>query len=77
MLAEAAPLPLESTLPPLITTKQAARLANCGERTLWRWSRAGIAPAPLKIGGTVRYSRHSILEWIADGCPAAEMEVTP
>ena len=68
--------PLERTLPPLLTTAQAAQLATAGERTWWRWSRAGIAPAPLKIGGAVRYRRDELLAWIADGCPAVEIEPT-
>lgn len=44
------------TLPPaqlLLTTKEAASLCGIGVRTLWRWSRSGIAPAPIKIGGSV------------------------
>jgi excisionase family DNA binding protein len=69
-------LTLESTLPPLLTTPQAAKLIGCGERTLWRWSRSGIAPAPVKIGGTIRYRRDELLEWIANGCPPMELPPT-
>lgn len=58
--------------PELLTAPQAAKLAGVGERTWWRWSRSGLAPAPIFIGNgprpAVRYSRQSILEWIADGC---------
>jgi len=65
------PAPPDVT-PELLTTKQAAKLAGCGERTLWAWSRSGLAPAPVKIGhGTrpaVRYRRSEILTWIAGGC---------
>ncbi len=69
-------MPSERTpniIPELLTTKQAAALVNCGERTLWRWSRSGIAPKPVKIGGSaVRYRRDEYLEWIADGCPRCD-----
>jgi len=58
-----------SLVPELLTTKQAAELLSIGERTLWRHSRSGIAPAPVKIGGTVRYRRDDMLQWIAAGCP--------
>jgi len=62
-----------SNEPALLTTREAARPANVGERTWWRWSRCGIAPAPLKIGegkqGAVRFRRADILEWIQAGCP--------
>ena len=57
----------------LLTTAEAAKLAGCGERTFWRWSRCGLAPGPITIGlGTrpaVRYSRQALLQWIASGCP--------
>ena len=60
-------------VPELLTAKEAARLCNIGERSLWRWSRSGIAPAPIKIGGTaVRYRRDELLAWIAAGCPRVD-----
>jgi len=58
--------------PELLTAAQAAKLAGCGQRTWWRWSRSGLAPAPIKIGlGTrpaVRYRRAELLQWIQGGC---------
>ena len=63
-------------VPELLTTAQAAELLAIGERTLWRWSRSGIAPAPMKIGtglrAAVRFRRSDLLDWIAAGCPRAE-----
>lgn len=59
-------------VPQLLTTKQAAKLVNVGERTLWRWSRSGIAPAPVKIGGAIRYRRDDLLEWIQADCPRTD-----
>jgi len=60
----------------LLTTPEAAQLCGIGERTLWRWSRNGTAPEPLKIGsgrqGAVRYSRQALLQWIGDGCPRCD-----
>lgn len=56
----------------LVTTKQAAAIAGVGERTWWRWTRSGLAPAPVKIGigprPAVRFKRSEILEWIRNGC---------
>ena len=37
-------------MPELLTTKQTAKLLGLGERTLWRYSRSGLAPAPVKVG---------------------------
>ena len=63
-------------LPELLTGKQAAQLANVGERTWWRWSRAGVAPSPIKLGSgkqsAVRYRRAEILRWIEAGCPRTD-----
>jgi predicted DNA-binding transcriptional regulator AlpA len=57
----------------LLTLKETATLCGVSERTVWGWARAGIAPAPLKIGrGTVRYSRPAYLAWIAAGCPQVD-----
>ena len=58
--------------PELLTTKQAAKLCGIGERTLWRWSRSGIAPAPVKIGGAVRFRRDEYMTWIEAGCPRCD-----
>ncbi len=57
--------------PELLTTAEAAKLCGMGERSLYRHSRSGAAPSPVKIGGsgTVRYRRAELLEWISAGCP--------
>jgi predicted DNA-binding transcriptional regulator AlpA len=64
---------MEAGLPALLTLQEAAKLCSVGQRTLWRWSRSGIAPRPVKLGrGTraaTRYRRDEILRWIDAGCP--------
>lgn len=64
--------PTAEIVPELLTTAQAARLCGMGERTLWRHSRSGAAPAPVKIGGAVRYRRSELASWIAAGCPRCD-----
>jgi len=63
-------------VPELLTTAAAAELLSIGERTLWRWSRSGIAPAPIKIGGgpraAVRFRRRELVEWLEAGCPRVD-----
>lgn len=63
----------ESIVPELLTTADVAKLLSCGERTIWRWSRSGAMPAPLKLNpgrqGAVRFRRTDIMEWIEEGCP--------
>ena len=62
--------------PELLTERQAAELLGMGARTLWRYSRSGICPAPIKIGigprPAVRYRRSELLAWVQDGCPRCD-----
>ena len=64
----------ETITPELLSTAEAARLLGIGERTFWRHSRSGAAPAPVRIGGAVRYRRAELLAWIAAGCPRCDGE---
>ena len=67
-----------SITPELLKTAEAARLANVGTRTWWRWTRSGIAPAPLKIGATtVRFKRTEVIAWISAGCPRCDGDEQP
>ena len=63
---------LEAIIPELLTTGEAAKLCGMGQRTLWRHSHSGAAPAPVKIGGTCRYRRSELAEWIQAGCPRVD-----
>lgn len=55
-------------VPELLTTAQAAAMCSMGERTFWRHSHSGLAPASVRIGGSARYRRADLLAWIASGC---------
>ena len=61
-----------SDLPALLTESQAADLVGVAYRTWRRWSRSGLAPAPIKIGRgvrpAIRFQRDEILGWIENGC---------
>ncbi|MCE5303089.1 MAG: helix-turn-helix domain-containing protein [Planctomycetaceae bacterium] len=59
-------------LPELLTAKQASQLCSMGERTFWRHAHSGLAPAPVRIGGSTRYRRADLLRWIAAGCPRTD-----
>jgi predicted DNA-binding transcriptional regulator AlpA len=53
----------------LLSAAEAAEMAGVGKRSWWRYSTSGKAPAPVRIGGSVRWRRAEIAEWIAAGCP--------
>jgi predicted DNA-binding transcriptional regulator AlpA len=67
-------------VPELLTSRQAAELLAIGERSLWRWSRSGVCPAPVRIGcgprAAVRFRRQELIEWAAAGCPQVGGRVT-
>ncbi len=62
--------------PELLTPSQAAKLLAIGIRTLWRYSRSGQAPRPIKIGtgrnAPVHYRRADLLAWLDAGCPRVD-----
>ena len=51
----------------MLTLWEVARLLGIGLRTLRRHIAAGNFPKPIRIGGTLRYSRKAVLKWI-DAC---------
>ncbi|MGA2060001.1 MAG: helix-turn-helix domain-containing protein [Thermoguttaceae bacterium] len=63
---------LGALTPELLTTAEAARLCGLGERTFWRHAHSGAAPAPVRIGGSTRYRRSDLLEWIKNRCPRCD-----
>ena len=74
----ASPDPSPDPSPELLTVAQACILLGVGRRTLDRWSRSGISPAPLKIGkglrAAIRYRRTDLMQWIADGCEPCQFK---
>ena len=60
-------------LPALITEREAAEMVGIAYRTWRRWSRSGLAPAPVKIGQgvrpAIRFRKDELLEWVEAGCP--------
>ena len=63
---------MPETVAELLTTREAAKLCGLGERTFWRHSHSGAAPAPVRIGGSTRYRRADLLRWIEAGCPRCD-----
>jgi len=50
-------------------------MAGVAKRSWWRYVSAGKAPAPVRLGGVVRWRKSELAEWIAAGCPRVRKEV--
>jgi excisionase family DNA binding protein len=54
---------------PLMTAEELSKLLQVSERTVWRLNSGHEIPKPVRFGGTVRWRREEIAEWIKAGCP--------
>ncbi|MBP3954433.1 hypothetical protein J8F10_03900 [Gemmata sp. G18] len=55
--------------PGLLRRVAAARFCGVGASTWDRLSAAGLTPAPIRLGGSVGWSRRALARWIDHGCP--------
>lgn len=61
--------------PGLLRRERAARYCGVGASTWDRLTAAGRTPAPIRLGGSVGWSRRELNHWIENGCsPRAEWE---
>lgn len=58
--------------PLLIPDVECARLAGISRTSWWKLVSAGRVPACVKVGGSTRWHREEIGEWIKAGCPNRE-----
>ena len=54
--------------PILIDVGELAKILRLSPRTVWRLANCGKIPAPLKIGGSRRWRRGDVEQFIAGGC---------
>ena len=47
-----------------------AQICLCSSRHIRRLYDSGAMPRPFRVGRLVRWSKESIDQWIADGCPS-------
>lgn len=59
----------------LLTAAEAAEVAGVAKRSWWRYVSSGRAPAPVRLGGAVRWRRSELAEWITAGCPRVRKQV--
>ena len=59
----------------LLTAAESAEMAGVAKRSWWRYVSSGRAPAPVRLGGAVRWRRSELVEWIQAGCPRVRKAV--
>ena len=59
----------------LLTAAESADMAGVAKRSWWRYVSSGKAPAPVRLGGAVRWRRSELAKWIAAGCPRVRKAV--
>lgn len=57
----------------LLDVQAVAEMLGCSARHVYRLSDAGKMPRPVKLGALVRWSKATIEEWVAAGCPACRV----
>lgn len=55
-------------LPELLTIRELAKVLKLSPRSIWRLVRNHQLPAPVRIGGSIRWRADDISFWIANGC---------
>jgi prophage regulatory protein len=53
----------------LLTARALAGLLSVSRRQVFRLNSAGKLPAPIRIGGVVRWSAQQISDWLSAGAP--------
>ena len=53
----------------LLTAKALGKMLSLSARTVWRLRSSGKLPAPVKVGGAIRWEQGIIEKWIRMGCP--------
>lgn len=53
----------------LLTAKDAAHLCRLSKRSWFRLHASGRIPAPVRIGGSVRWRKSDIESWLTMDCP--------
>lgn len=68
----AADLPSAAEQPLAVDARRLASLLSVGVRTVRTWDAAGKLPAPIRVGGSVRWGVDEIRAWLDAGAPDRE-----
>ena len=56
----------------LLTAKEVGQMLSLSKRQIFRINSCGKIPAPVRIGGSVRWRQSEITAWIQAGAPDRE-----
>ena len=70
-------IPSESELsnadiPPLMTVFEVAKVLRISTRSIWRLVTSSKLVEPIRIGGSIRWRRADLQDWISRGCPPVQ-----
>ena len=54
-----------SEIPPLMTVNEIAKVLRVSTRSVWRLLTNGKIVKPIRIGGSIRWRRSDVAEWLA------------
>ena len=52
-----------------ISAKELGQMLSLSKRQIFRLNSCGKVPAPIRIGGAIRWSEKTISDWLAAGAP--------
>ncbi|MHC4462173.1 MAG: helix-turn-helix transcriptional regulator [Planctomycetota bacterium] len=58
-----------NTTTKLLTAKTLGQMLSLSKRQIFRLNSCGKIPAPIRIGGSIRWAESTITKWIAAGAP--------
>ena len=61
----------------LLPIGRVAEILGCSTRKIYSLVDSGMMPTPIRLGGSIRWDRHVLDQWIADGCPRCQQEAAP
>ncbi|MGI6418231.1 MAG: helix-turn-helix transcriptional regulator [Thermoguttaceae bacterium] len=56
----------------LMPIQRVAEMLGCSTRKIYSLVESRMMPAPIRLGGSIRWDRDVIDRWIASGCPSCE-----
>lgn len=55
--------------PQLLSAKALAKMLSLSPRTVFRLRASNKLPAPVRVGGSIRWDHETVSKWISMGCP--------